>query len=204
MNIAKSNWPRTRLDRYVEKIQKGKLKEPSFEAAGFELLRLLFAYKRSQYGLNLRWDKADSLNIAWLTVQDLKSSKKTDPVLNGIYDALLIHGNGSEALVKKLLETAEGRLEEISSSQQAKARGTRKANPVVKRAIHHTHKNKDLEPWEIIDLIKSDVGKHHINSYDDELKKFFYTHIEKKSYSVEKSITLSAVRNVITKLKKMT
>ncbi len=202
MNIVKSNWQKTRLDRYVEKIRKGKLKEHSFEATGFELLRLLFAYRRSQYGLNLRWHKADSLKIAWLTVQDLKSSKKTDPVLNGIYDALVIHGDGNEALVKKLLETAEGRLEEISSSQQAKARGAREPNPVVKRAIHHTQKNKDLEPWEIIELIKNDVGRHQINSYDDELEKFFYTHIEKKSYSVEKSITLSAVRNVITKLKK--
>jgi len=59
-----------------------------------------------------------------------------------------------------------------------------------------------LDPWEIIELIKSDVGSHHINSYDDELEKFFYTHIEKQSYLVEKSITLSAVRNVISKLKK--
>lgn len=202
MNNSQSNWPKIRLDNYLEKIRKGKLKDSPFETTGFELLRILFAYKRSQYGLHLRWQKAESLKLAWLTVQDLKSNKNTDPVLNGIYDALVIHGNGNEALVKKLLETAEGRLDEISSSQRTKAQGPREPNPVVKRAIHHTEKNKGLDPWEIIELIKSDVGSHQINSYDDELEKFFYTHIEKQSYSVEKSITLGAVRNFISKLKK--
>ncbi len=202
MNNVKPNWPKIRLDKYVEKIRKGKLKDSSFEATGFELLRLLFAYRRSQYGLNLRWHKAESLNLAWLTIQELKSRKKKDPVLNGIYDSLTILGNGNKALVQKLLETAEKRLEEISSSQSAKAQGSREPNPVITRAMHHLQKNKDLESWEIIELIKSDVGNHKINSYDDELEKFFYTYIEKKSYSVEKSITLGAVRNAITKLKK--
>lgn len=202
MNNSQSNWQRIRLDNYLEKIRKGKLKDSSFEATGFELLRLLFAYKRRQYGLHLRWQKAESLKLAWLTVIDLKSRKNTDPVLNGIYDAMVIHGNGNEALVKKLLETAEGRLDEISSSQRTKAQGPREPNPVVKRAIHHTEKNKGLDPWKIIELIKNDVGSHQINSYDEELEKFFYNHVEKQSYSIEKSITLRSVRNIISDLKK--
>ena len=105
-----------------------------------------------------------------------------------------------EEVVQDLLETAELRIDEISTSQRAKAKAERELNPVLKRAKHYHEKYPDLSPREILDRLKNDAGTYNINSFDEELEKFFYDEIGKKKPR-EKDISLASVQNHISKLR---
>ena len=199
MNPSASAHSSKVLHSYLTKIASGQLQTDSSQQSAYKLLSLLFAYKRSQYKLHLRWNKDESNHLALLTVQELASKKRTDPVLNGIYDALMVI-LGNEKAVKTLLETAEVRIDEISESQRAKATSPRELNAVLKRAKHHYMRDPNLRPAEIIEKLKNDVGLYGINSYDEELKRFFYDEIGKKKPS-EKDIFLASVQNYIAKLR---
>ena len=188
------------LFNQIKRVENGH-RYGSFQESAYKLLKLLFAYKRSQYQLHLRWHKEASNQLAFITLQELSQKKKTDPVLNGIYNALIILAEGNESAVKELLETAEHRINEISTNQRAKATAKRELNPVLKRATHYHEKYPDLSPREIIDRLKSDQGAHDINSFDDELEKFFYNEKGNK-YPREKTITRASVQNHISKLRK--
>jgi hypothetical protein len=188
------------LHSYLTKIASGQLQTDSSQQSAYKLLSLLFAYKRSQYKLHLRWNKDASNHLALITLKDLASKKRTDPVLNGIHDALLKILGGHEA-VESLLKTAEVRIDEISESQRAKATGPRELNVVLKRAVHHHRKTPSLTTGEIIEKLKNDVGLYGINSYDEELEKFFYDENNKKNPK-EKHILLASVRNYISKIRK--
>jgi len=128
------NYAKIKLERYLGEIHSGNLNHASFETCGYKLLSLLFAYKRQQNNLHLRWQRAESNQLALITTQELKDKKKSDPFLNGIYDALLLMADGNEAMVQKLLETAEIRTNEISSCQEEKAKTLRELNPLLQRA----------------------------------------------------------------------
>jgi len=200
MNPSASAHSSKALHSYLTKIASGQLQTDSSQQSAYKLLSLLFAYKRSQYKLHLRWNKDESNHLALLTVQELASKKRTDPVLNGIHDALMVI-LGNEEAVKTLLETAEVRIDEISESQRAKAISPRELNAVLKRVEHHSRRDTNLTPEEIIEKLKNDVGLYGINSYDEELKKFFYDENDKKTPR-EKHILLASVRNFISKHRK--
>lgn len=201
MKSSASNYSSRALLNYVKKISDRCLEIDSPEQSAYKLLSLLFAYKRSQYKLNLRWNREESNQLALITLQDLSSKKKTDPVLNGIYSAILILTNDNEEAAKKLLETAEARIDEISVSQRAKAKTLRELNPVLERVTYHYKKNPTLSPGEIIDRLKVDVGSNNITDFDEELGRFFYNEKGKKN-PMEKHISLDSVRNFISKLRK--
>jgi hypothetical protein len=188
------------LHTYLAKIASGQLQTDTSQQSAYKLLCLLFAYKRSQYKLHLRWNKDASNHLALITLQELATKKRTDPVLNGIHDALMVIF-GNEEAVKTLLETAEVRIDEISESQRAKATSPRELNAVLKRAEHHHTKNPNLMPEEIIEKLKNDVSQHGINGYDEGLEKFFYDENGKKNPR-EKHIALASVRNHISKIRK--
>jgi hypothetical protein len=188
------------LHSYLAKIASGQLQTDSSQQSAYKLLSLLFAYKRSQYKLHLRWNKDASNHLALITLQELASRKRTDPILNGIHDALL-KLLGEDEAVEILLKTAEVRIDEISESQRAKATAPRELNAVLKRAEHHHRKDPNLTTGEIIEKLKNDVGQHGINSYDEELENFFYDENGKKNPR-EKHITLASVRNHISKKRK--
>jgi hypothetical protein len=194
-----SNHASRALTNYIERIENGHW-QGSFQESAYKLLNLLFAYKRSQYKLHLRWNKEASNQLALITVQELAAKKKTDPVLNGIHKALVKLSADKEDVVQDLLETAEHRIDEISKSQTAKAKAERELNPVLKRAKHYHEKYPDLSPREIIDRLKNDAGTNKINSFDEELEKFFYDEIGKKKPR-EKDISLASVQNYIAKLR---
>lgn len=199
---ANSSHAKNNLDRFLAKVFEGRLARTSFEKSGFKLLNLLFAYKRKEHGLHLRWQKQESNYLAFISIQDLAAKRKKDPLLDGIYKALLLLGDNNEEAVKQLLKTAEERIDEISSSQRAKATGPRTPNPVIQRAMQHIKRNPNYEPWEIIEFLINDVGSHNITAYDEELKTFYFVYFDKKKREREGSISLGAVRNAITKLKK--
>lgn len=196
MNTSKNNYTKIRLDRYVEKIRNGQLNSLPLEDVGYEVLRLLFAYRRHEHGLHLRWHQAESNYLALLTVQELKDAKKRDPILNGIYEAILLKADGNEAQVQKLLETAETRINEISSSQSARASTPRKLNPLLQRAEIHRKRNKGITPGEIIERLKDDVGSHGIIDYGDDI----FVYEEPTGSGIEKSMGINSVRNAIRKL----
>lgn len=195
-----SNHASQALNNHIKRIENG-YRQGSFQESAYKLLNLLFAYKRSQYKLHLRWNREASNQLALITIQELAAQKKTDPVLNGIYKALLKLADDNKDAVQELLGTAEVRIDEISTSQRAKATAERELNPVLKRAKHYHEKYPDLSPQEIINRLKNDAGSHNINSFDDELEKFFYDEMGKK-YPREKAITKASVQNYISKLRK--
>ena len=199
MKPSASNHARQALANYVKRIENG-YRQGSFQESAYKLLNLLFAYKRSQYQLHLRWDREASNQLALITVKELAAKKKTDPVLNGIHKALLKLSDDKEEVVQDLLETAELRIDEISTSQRAKAKAERELNPVLKRAKHYHEKYPDLSPREILDRLKKDAGTYNINSFDEELENFFYDEIGKKKPR-EKDISLASVQNHISKLR---
>ena len=51
-----SNHASRALTNYIERIENGHW-QGSFQESAYKLLNLLFAYKRSQYKLHLRWNK---------------------------------------------------------------------------------------------------------------------------------------------------
>lgn len=194
-----SNHASQALTNHIKRIENG-YRQGTFQESAYKLLNLLFAYKRSQYKLNLRWNREASNQLALITVQELAVQKKTDPVLNGIYKALLKLADGNKDAVQGLLETAEVRIDEISTSQRAKATAERELNPVLKRAKYYHEKYPGLTPHEIIDRVKNDAGGYNINSFDEELGKFFYDEIGKKKPR-EKDISLASVKNHVSKLR---
>jgi hypothetical protein len=190
-----------RLDGYLTKITCSDPLEDSQQHSAYKLLSLLFAYKRSQAKLHLRWNREASNQLALITLQELAAKRRTDPVLNGVYKALLVITDNNESAVQELLKTAELRIDEISASQRAKATSPRELNAVLKRAEHYLSKSPTLEPSEIIQKLKNDVGLYGINSYDEEEEKFFYDENNKK-YPREKKIKVASVRNHISKKRK--
>jgi hypothetical protein len=200
LNQPTSNNPNKALFHYLKSIRIKKEPPDSFQKSAYKLLNLLFAYKRRQYKLHLRWNKVESHQLALFTLQELASKRGTDPVLNGIYETLLILADSNERAVQQLLKTAEDRIDEISTSQRAKATTERELNPVLKRAKHYHEKYTGLSPHEIIDRLKNDAGAYNINSFDEELGKFFYDEIGKKKPR-EKHISRTSVQNYIAKLR---
>jgi hypothetical protein len=198
MRTNHANYTKIKLERYLEKIPSGNLNQTSFETYGYKLLSLLFAYKRHQNNLHLRWQRAKSNQLALITIQELKDKKKSDLFLNGIYDALLLMADGNDAMVQKLLETAAIRTNEISSSQSKKAGTIRRLNPLLQRAVVHLKRNVGITPAEIIDRLKDDVGEYGIVEFGDDI--FIYN--DPVDSDIEKSMAVNSVRNAISRIKK--
>ena len=201
MKNSATNYAHKALFRFLAKINDDEYSTDSFQESGLKLIGLLFAYRRSQYKLHLRWNRDESKQLALITIQELASKKKTDPVLNGIHDALLKMSGNNEAAVERLLQTASDRYDEISVSQRKKSTAQREPNPVLNRVIYHHNAHPNLMPAEIIEKLKNDVGNHGITDFDDELKRFFYN-VEGKRYSREKHISIESIRNFISERRK--
>jgi len=120
LNRPDSNYAAKALTHYLARIRRKNEVSESFQKSADKLLNLLFAYKRRQYKLHLRWNKVESHQLALFTLQELASKRGTDPVLNGIYEALLILADSNERVVQQLLNTAEGRIEEILEVSEQK------------------------------------------------------------------------------------
>ena len=85
-----------------------------------ELLRLIFAYERSRYGLHLQRQRSISIELAYLTLDELSKKKKKDPTLNQAYDLLICLQGGRESKMKQLiLEMADRILNNTSAKNRA-------------------------------------------------------------------------------------
>jgi len=198
MNTQYPNYAEINLYRYLRKIRAGKLGHIPFEESGFKLLTLLFAYKRKENGLHLRWHRAKSNYLACLTVDELAEKKKTDPILIGIHEALDILSDNSEEAIRKLLAIATIRINENSNAQSARAKTPREPNPVIKSAMECIRLNKCSTPKEIIDCVISKADNHGEYRYSEG----YFDYEDLKDPRILKSISLPSLRNVITKLNK--
>ena len=144
MKFEARNYQKEALERYLRSKPVGKLIGDDFYKSGFELLSLLFAYVRKQNGIHLGRDRSNANYLAFLTVQELKDKKKTDPILIQIYDVILEHAGNDKTLVDRLLDLAETRIDEISRSQTKKASSLRTLNPVYQLIVGYLKINNEL------------------------------------------------------------
>jgi hypothetical protein len=127
MKIERPNYQKLELERYLRRGIASHRNESSLRKNNEELLRLLFAYARKQNNLHLRRNRIASINLAFLTVEELFKKKKKDPTLNKVYDRLVAENNlPDEELKEILLESADRILNGTSARNKVISKGPRK------------------------------------------------------------------------------
>ena len=127
MITERPNYQKLELDRYLRRSIPRHRNESSIRDNNDELLRLVFAYTRKQNNLHLRRDRNASIELAFLTVEELFKKKKKDPTLNKVYDRLVAENNlPDEKLRELLLESADRILNGTSARNRVISRGPRK------------------------------------------------------------------------------
>lgn len=85
-----------------------------------ELLRLIFSYERSRYRLHLQRQRSISIELAYLTLDELSKKKKKDPTLNRAYDLVMGLQEDHESKTKQIiLEMADRILNDTSAKNRA-------------------------------------------------------------------------------------
>ena len=127
MITEKPNYQKLNLERYLRRSIPSYRNEASIRDNNEELLRLVFAYTRKQNNLHLRRDRNASIDLAFLTVEELFKKKKKDPTLNKVYDRLVAENNlPDEKLREILLESADRILNGTSARNRVISKGTRR------------------------------------------------------------------------------
>jgi hypothetical protein len=127
MITERPNYQKLELERYLRRSIARHRNESSIRDNNDELLRLVFAYTRKQNNLHLRRDRNASIELAFLTVEELFKKKKKDPTLNKVYDRLVAENNlPDEKLRELLLESADRILNGTSARNRVISRGPRK------------------------------------------------------------------------------
>jgi len=127
MITEKPNYQKLNLERYLRRSIPSYRNEASIRDNNEELLRLVFAYTRKQNNLHLRRDRNASIDLAFLTVEELFKKKKKDPTLNKVYDRLVAENNlPDEKLRELLLESADRILNGTSARNRVISKGTRR------------------------------------------------------------------------------
>jgi len=197
MRSERRNYQKEALERYLRLKPVGEFNRENFYKSGFELLSLLFAYVRKQNGVHLRWNRSEANRLALVTVGQLKAKKKTDPILNQVYDMIMELAGNNKALVDQLLNLAEIRIDEISRSQSKKARTLRMLNPAYKLILGYLKINNELTASEIISKLEDEKGMGVITDYDEE--RIYYSNPDRVTDSP--SITKRTIKNVVSQLK---
>jgi len=197
MRSERRNYQKEALERYLRLKPVGEFNRENFYKSGFELLSLLFAYVRKQNGVHLRWNRSEANRLALVTVGQLKAKKKTDPILNQVYDMIMELAGNNKALVDQLLNLAEIRIDEISRSQSKKARTLRMLNPAYKLILGYLKINNELTASEIISKLEDEKGMGVITDYDEE--RIYYSNPDRVTDSP--SITKRTIKNVVGQLK---
>jgi hypothetical protein len=193
------------LDRYLSHNIPSHKNEVFTRQYNEGLLRLVFAYVRKQHNLHLRRDRKASIELAFLTVEELFRKKKKDPTLNKIYDRLVENNNLPDAKLKELLlETADRILNGTAARNRVISIGPRKRKEhplktIMREVVEdHPQLNHQILRGKAILLAKNknmidkdDVEKKRVIFLDENIKTITYGTIEKWAKDLKNNLDLT-------------
>ena len=168
MSRARPNYAKIKLNRYLARVQNIRLNEKSFFEYGNHLLSLLFALKRKENGLHLRWNPRESNQLALITLKEvtkaIKTKKYLNPAIHAVSEGIRIAAENKDDLMEKLLLGAAEDIINGKSNEQSKiAKGPRKRSEhpfkdVVRRSTkqYQTHNHNVIREKAVL------VGKNLI------------------------------------------
>ncbi len=166
------NYQKLELERYLRRAIPSDRNELFSRQYNEDLLRLVFAFVRKQHNLHLRRHRNASIELAFLTVEELFDRKKKDPTLNKIYDRLVAVNNLPDKKLKELLlETADRILNGTAARNRVISRGPRqrKKHPlkVMLEELMVIH-SKQNHVWLRTKVIEKAINKGLIYQNDNE------------------------------------
>lgn len=178
MITERPNYQKLQLDRYLRRSIPRHRNESSIRDNNDELLRLVFAYTRKQNNLHLRRDRNASIELAFLTVEELFKKKKKDPTLNKVYDRLVAENNlPDEKLRELLLESADRILNGTSARNRVISRGPRKRKKhplkLLLEELMDVHSNQN-HVWLRNKVIVQGINKGIIHQNDTERERIVF------------------------------
>jgi hypothetical protein len=178
MITERPNYQKLELDRYLRRSIPRHRNESSIRDNNDELLRLVFAYTRKQNNLHLRRDRNASIELAFLTVEELFKKKKKDPTLNKVYDRLVADNNlPDEKLRELLLESADRILNGTSARNRVISRGPRKRKKhplkLLLEELMDVHSNQN-HVWLRNKVIAQGINKGIIHQNDTERERIVF------------------------------
>lgn len=178
MITERPNYQKLQLDRYLRRSIPRHRNESSIRDNNDELLRLVFAYTRKQNNLHLRRDRNASIELAFLTVEELFKKKKKDPTLNKVYDRLVAENNlPDEKLRELLLESADRILNGTSARNRVISRDPRKRKKhplkLLLEELMDVHSNQN-HVWLRNKVIVQGINKGIIHQNDTERERIVF------------------------------
>jgi hypothetical protein len=178
MITERPNYQKLELDRYLRRSIPRHRNESSIRDNNDELLRLVFAYTRKQTNLHLRRDRNASIELAFLTVEELFKKKKKDPTLNKVYDRLVAENNlPDEKLRELLLESADRILNGTSARNRVISRGPRKRKKhplkLLLEELMDVHSSQN-HVWLRKKVIAQGINKGIIHQNDTERERIIF------------------------------
>jgi hypothetical protein len=178
MKVERPNYQKLELERYLRRSIPRHRNELSLRDNNDELLRLVFAYTRKQNNLHLRRDRNASIELAFLTVEELFKKKKKDPTLNKVYDRLVAENNLPDKKLRELLlESADRILNGTSARNRVISRGPRKRKKhplkLLLEELMDVHSNQN-HVWLRNKVIVQGINKGIIHQNDTERERIVF------------------------------
>lgn len=158
-----------KIDSLLRRISRGDFSQKSSNALSHKLLNLYIAQIRKDKGLHLRWQFRESIELAMLTVKDLRTQLKTrkNKIASAILKGLEAMQGGEEA-TDHFLAAAEESLKTESARQTALGNKPKREDPLNAEIRKLLIRQPDLTTPEIIDRLTSMAGNDGtIIKYDD-------------------------------------
>lgn len=189
-----------RITSILRLAERGNLSKISADILSQKLLDLYLADVRRNNGLHLRWQRKESIELAMLTVDDLRTQlkKRKNKVATLILDGLeKLQGNNEAAEV--FLNAAEEVLKTESEKQRERGNTPKRENPLNAEIRKILTRQSDIPTSEIIDRLTSKAGNGGvIIDYDDH----FIIYKDSKPPFKELSAAISGMQTRVNRVKK--
>lgn len=178
------------LDKHIARLKSSNYIPTNNKEEFQKILNLVVFHRRKLSGLHFRWHKNASIELALLTIEELRSRKKSDPVANKLYEIAALTELQPE-VIEKILDTAETYFIGESAKQSARAKTPRKISAVEIEIAKYVKQTPDISPDEII---KKLVGMRLIEAEEGSDK---YWRLDKN-----RDISIGHLKNLISKQRK--
>jgi len=189
-----------RITSILRLADRGGLSKISADLLSQKLLDLYLADTRRNNGLHLRWQRKASIELAMLTVNDLRTQlkKRKNKAAKLILDGLeKLQGNKEAAAV--FLIAAEEVLKTESEKQKERGNTPKREDPLNAEIRKILTRQSDITTREIIDRLTSQAGNGGvIIDYDDH----FIIYKESKPPHSEHSAAISGMQTRVNRVKK--